>query len=74
MRLDSSFKDYTATNEYLSLLAPEDLDQTADLSNLGMGHVTRAWIFSRLIIGHMDNICGEISCLKGLQGLQGYPL
>jgi hypothetical protein len=65
---------YAATNAYLSSLAPEDLDQVADLSNIGIGKVTRAWVFSRLVVGHADNICGEISCLKGLQGVQGYPI
>ncbi len=65
---------YAATDGYLSSLTPEDLDQTIDLSNLGMGQVTRAWVLSRLVIGHADNICGEISCLKGLQGVQGYPI
>lgn len=65
---------YAATANYLSSLAPEDLEQVVDLSNLGMGQVTRAWVFSRLVIGHADNLCGEISCLKGLQGEQGYPI
>jgi hypothetical protein len=65
---------YSATVDYLTSLAPEDVDRTIDLSNLGMGQVTRAWVISRLVIGHADNICGEISCLKGLQGAQGYPI
>ena len=65
---------YATTDDYLSSLTPEDLDQTIDLSHLGMGQVTRAWVFSRLVIGHADNLCGEISCLKGLQGVQGYPV
>lgn len=65
---------YAVTDDYLSSLDPEDMDQVVDLSNMHMGQVTRAWIFSRLLIGHADNICGEISCLKGLQGVQGYPI
>ncbi len=65
---------YAATADYLSSLAPEDLEQVVDFSNVGMGQVTRAWVFSRLVIGHTDNLCGEISCLKGLQGMQGYPI
>ena len=65
---------YAATDYYLSSLTPEDLDQTVDLSSIGIGQVTRAWVLSRLVIGHADNICGEISCLKGLQGMQGYPI
>lgn len=65
---------YASTDNYLSSLTPDDLDQMVDLSALGMGQVTRAWIVSRLVIGHADNMCGEISCLKGLQGAQGYPI
>lgn len=65
---------YATTDDYLSSLTPEEIDQTVDLSSMGIGQVTRAWILSRLVIGHADNICGEISCLKGLQGSQGYPI
>src|ERR1051326_7570944 len=65
---------YATTTDYLSSLAPEDLEQVLDLSNVGIGQVTQAWVFSRLVIGHADNLCGEISCLKGLQGAQGYPI
>ena len=65
---------YAATDDYLSSPSPEDLDHTVDLSSIGIGQVTRAWVLSRLVIGHADNICGEISCLKGLQGAQGYPI
>jgi hypothetical protein len=60
--------------DYLSSLALEDLDQVVNLSNLGIGQVTRAWVMSRLVIGHGDHIYGEICCLKGLQGVQGYPI
>jgi hypothetical protein len=40
---------------------------------VGFGEVTVGWIVVRLLIGHIDNECGEISCLKGLQGVRGYP-
>jgi hypothetical protein len=26
-----------------------------------------------LVAGHLNNMAGELSCLKGLQGLKGYP-
>lgn len=61
------------TDAYLNSLSSDDLDATVDLSNLGFGEVTVGWIIGRLLIGHIDNECGEISCLKGLQGLRGYP-
>jgi hypothetical protein len=61
------------TDEYLNSLSPEALDTVVDLSNVGFGEVTFGWIIGRLLIGHIDNECGEISCLKGLQGMRGYP-
>jgi DinB family protein len=65
---------HAATYAYLATLADIDLARTVDLSNLGMGQVTVGYILSRLLVGHVDNMCGEISCLKGLQGGRGYPM
>jgi len=64
---------YAASDAYLAGLTPDDLARPRDLSGVGMGQVTLAWILSREVIGHTDNITGEISCLKGLQGQKGYP-
>jgi len=64
---------YANTEEYLSSLRPENLDIEIDLSGVGDNVVTLGHVLSRSIVGHADNIAGEISCLKGLQGLQGYP-
>jgi hypothetical protein len=64
---------YANTDEYLASLSLDDLDKQLDLSGAGSGQVTLGWVLSRLVVGHVDNIAGEISCLKGLQGLQGYP-
>jgi len=36
--------------------------------------MTVGFILNRLVLGHIDNMCGEISCLKGLQGARGYPM
>jgi hypothetical protein len=64
---------YANTEQYLADLKPEDLDRRLDLSSIGMGHVNLGWAISMLVIGHINNIAGEISCLKGVQGAQGYP-
>jgi DinB superfamily len=64
---------YASTDEYLATLTSEDLDRQLDLSGTGMSQGTLGWVLSRLVVAHADNIAGEISCLKGLQGLQGYP-
>lgn len=61
------------TDAYLSALKPEDLDQPMALSGLGLGEQNLAWVINTLLIGHVNNIAGEISCLKGCQGHQGYP-
>jgi hypothetical protein len=64
---------YANTDEYLASLSPEDLDRQLDLSGVGGGQVSLGYALSRNVVAHADNISGEISCLKGLQGLQGYP-
>jgi hypothetical protein len=64
---------YANSDEYLASLSPEDLDRSLDLRGVGGGLVTLGHALSRRIVAHVDNIAGEISCLKGLQGLQGYP-
>jgi hypothetical protein len=63
---------YSASDDYLAGLHPEALDEVLDLSAMGMSPVTRAWVLTRYVIGHADNICGETSTLKGLQGAGGY--
>ena len=63
---------YAASDAYMATLSPDDLDTTLDLSSMGMSPVTVSWVLSRYIVGHTDNICGEASCLKGLQGAGGY--
>lgn len=64
---------YAATDEYLSTLAPDDLDRVLDLSGMGFGDKTVAWLFSSFLSSHASNMTGEISTLKGMQGAQGYP-
>ncbi len=65
---------YAASDAYLAELPADALSTPLDLSDLGMGKVTLGWVLSRLVVGHVDNECGEISCLKGLQGRRGYPV
>ena len=65
---------FAATDAYLANVGEIDFTQTVDLSNLGLGETTMGYIFNRFLLGHIDNMCGEISCLKGLQGGRGYPM
>ena len=64
---------YAATDEYLAALADETLDQVLDLSAQGFEHKPVAWVLSALVISHLNNMAGEISALKGVQGVKGYP-
>ena len=51
--------------------APEMVQ--VDLSEAGLGVRTVDWLLSALLTSHINNMAGEISCLKGLQGGKGYP-
>jgi hypothetical protein len=63
-----------ASDEYLASLSDEQLRQTVDLSGVGLGMQTFQWILSNSVVGHAFSHSGEIACLKGLQGIQGYVL
>jgi len=63
---------YAASDEYLATLSDEQLRRTLDLSGIGLGTPTVQWILSGVVVGHASSHGGEIACLKGLQGIQGY--
>jgi hypothetical protein len=64
---------YAASDAYLASLKPEDLNQPVDVSAFGLGEQTVGWMLNNAVVGHVNNHCGEVSCLKGLQGVKGYP-
>jgi hypothetical protein len=55
---------------WLSSLAPEDLGRR---SLTTAGEINEGQAVELFIIWHINAHCGEISALKGCQGLQGYP-
>lgn len=61
---------YAATDAYLSSLHDEALDQPLDLGSLGQYTLGS---FLSVMLSNVNWHTGEISCLKGLQGLKGYP-
>ena len=65
---------HAATDAYLATLTDEDLARVLDLTSFGLGQMTVGTLLNRMILGHVDNMAGEISVLKGLQGAQGYPI
>lgn len=62
---------YTCWDDYLASLPPEDLDRVIDLSVYRMGQRTLAQYLA-MQVEHFSGHCGEIACLKGLQGVTGY--
>jgi hypothetical protein len=63
---------FANTEDLLASMTDEDLQKPVDMSWLGMGMQTARTLFLMVLMDcnlHM----GEISCVKGLQGLRGYP-
>lgn len=63
-----------ATGAYIASLGEDDLEREIDLTAVGWGKFPLHAILSDFVIAHLQNMTGEISCLKGLQGLKGYPI
>jgi len=64
---------YDATDEHLAALSPDALTAPLDLSAFGLGERTVVFVLT-IVVLNASLHCGEISCLKGLQGLKGYPI
>lgn len=64
---------YAATDGFVASLTEADLDRQIDLTQAGFDHKPVHWVFNALVISHLNNMIGEISCLKGIQGTRGYP-
>jgi len=64
---------YAASDEYLRSLSPDALSLSVDLSARGLGQRSLAWLIRGVALNAYVH-GGEISCLKGLQGLRGYPV
>lgn len=64
---------YKETEAYVGTLTDEDLQKDVDMSAFGMPPKKVYDFIANLISGHAYPIMGEISVLKGIQGLKGYP-
>jgi hypothetical protein len=60
---------YACWDDYLSLLLPENLDRTVHLYRMGQRSLAEYLVIQ---VEHFSGHCGEIACLKGLQGLTGF--
>lgn len=63
---------HQATDAFLATADDSVLDQPVDLNEVGMGYVNGAAVFF-LALGNNLVHLGEISAIKGLLGLVGYP-
>ena len=52
---------FAETDAYLAGLAPDEASQTVDLSRLGEGHPTIAWIVSKFVVLQLSQIYGELT-------------
>jgi hypothetical protein len=64
---------YAQSEEFIGNADDATLGREIDLSMIGMGKLPLAVVFGTLVIGHVNNLCGEISAIKGVNGLRGYP-
>lgn len=68
-----ALKVYEATDKYLAAADDAILDQPVDLTEVGMGQVNGAATLF-LCFANVTLHTGEISAIKGLYGLVGYPV
>lgn len=64
---------YQNTDEYFASLDGIGLEREIDLSAFQLGKQTLGWFLSNIMLSHISTHCGEVACLKGLQGAKGYP-
>jgi hypothetical protein len=64
---------YAATDDWLATLADVDLQRDTDFSAIGAGTQPMSFLVTIVLLNAVAH-CGEIACLKGLQGAKGYPM
>ena len=64
---------YADTVAFLEVANDATLARPIDLSFIGMGTMPVALVVPIFVTGHIHNMCGEISALKGAFGHKGYP-
>ena len=76
--------DLTACREYAQAVArtsvefvtsadDETLARPVDMSFVGQGSLPVSTVLTTFVVGHLNNLCGEIAAIKGVFGLRGYP-
>jgi hypothetical protein len=62
---------YASAREYIATLTPAQVGEVVDLTQMGLGQMPRAALLN-IALQQVLSHSGEISALKGLQGLKGY--
>ena len=64
---------WASLGQFIATTSEADLERSIDMSFVGAGQMPAALVFSGFVTGHINNLTGEISAIKGVHGLQGYP-
>jgi hypothetical protein len=64
---------FDETLAYCDNLSDEDLERPIDLSVMAAGEQSLGWCISVVVLGHLNQLAGEMAAVKGVQGLKGYP-
>jgi hypothetical protein len=64
---------FSRTEEFVAGTDDAFLTNRIDLSDMGLGEKPLADVIMLLVVQHCDNLAGEISAVKGVFGLKGYP-
>lgn len=65
---------FSGTERWIASADEATLSRTMDVPFLHMGEKSVAELFMLLVLTHCDNYSGEISAIKGVFGLKGYPM
>jgi hypothetical protein len=64
---------YEASEAFLEEADDDVMSRPMDMSVAGMGTLPLATVFTVFVIGHLNNLAGEVSAVKGINGMKGYP-
>jgi len=62
---------FETTEKYVASLKNDDLEKEIDLGSWGKKPLSNLLV--GFVIAHTNNLTGEISAIKGVNGAQGYP-
>ena len=64
---------FAATEAFIGGVDEGTLGRKIDMSFAGLGEMPFSDVYTLLVVQHCDNFSGEISAMKGVFGMKGYP-